>query len=655
MGLKVGLKVGIVLAAMGILASSCHLTQRAAPSVLILAIEQLGVNEINCPLESRSNVQTGNQPEVQGRTETQQEVRPNSLISPAGSSRSGISLMCQASVRFTHAFTTSPLAGPALASLLTAQYPIQHGLRNNKSMLTGRSLTVTEAAQQLGVATSFFSGGAPVLRKLNLQQGFETFDDNIAPTGNLLFRPFRKTEKIFETWLKDIGHQPFMSIFYLPDLNFPHTATFNSLGEARELNFESQLEEFDDSLYVLIDAMKKRHLWDSTMVILVGLNGPSITRTTELSPTDLFSERTQVSLLIKPAQKPRDEGLNWGFDQNVSLADIGSTLFSMYNSQPAPSIPQLPVLNLQSVLKNPSSHAEPEANWNRPVLIESAWPEIKTLRSAFRWNQYLFLLDENPTAYNSLIDKLESSPIRISESSLRIEWEQVMQTTQQLKIPLSPKIEHETYLKWKGLGDFWSADPLSHSLSAAQLEEAPFVLERLAHRLKNDDEVAESYSSQLLEQQNWPELRRWAQGMKLADLEALANLNLNSKIAGKPSPIHFHDKCLEAAYLGQLSVSETRPCADLLTLSLFEWIRAERGGSELSRDSSRKKFLRQYSLAKLDHRILESFWSLQGTWDLSPDLRTNIPPVEMILCLPDLQKFRVLALKTLQQQKEETN
>ena len=342
------------------LLSGCHLTQKSAPSVIVLAVDNLGVNQINC----------------------NQDTHATGMDSNSRSPRSGFAQMCQESVRFTHAFTTSPLAGPATASLLTGQYPLQHGLRDNRNFLSSRILSVAEVAQKKGVATSFFSGGAPILRKLNLQQGFETFDDNFVPTSTLLFRPFRRTEKIFENWLKEIGRQPFLSIFYLPDLNFSFSPTVNSLGQVRELNFESQLEEIDESLFSLIETLKKNKAWDSTMIILVGLNGPQSSNEGELAATDLFSERTQVSLLIKPAQKPRDQGMNWGFDQNVNLADVGATLMEIYGGEALSSLTSLPVFGLQDILKNPSGNSVGEPKWDRPLLIESGWAEISQIRSA---------------------------------------------------------------------------------------------------------------------------------------------------------------------------------------------------------------------------------------------------------------------------------
>jgi arylsulfatase A-like enzyme len=592
---------------MATLLSSCHLVPSTTPSIIVIAVDQLGVNELSCTSESTPQM------------------------------RSGIALLCEESIRFTHAFTTSPLSGPALTSILTAQYPYEHGLRSNtKSSLPSRVTTLTELAQQKNYVTSFFSGGAPVLRKLNLQQGFETFDDNFVPTPGRLFRSFQKTQKIFESWLNEIGRQSFLTFFYVPDIAFTQTPTQTLLGENRNLSYESQLEEFDDSLFTFIQSLKARKLWDSTMVVLVGLNGPvGEGRETELANLNLFSERTQVGLLIKPSQKPRDRGVSWSYDDNVTLADVGATLAEMFGS--LPSNPTFPVTSLTKALQNPSA----QLLVNRPIVTESAWSETNGIRYGVRWGQYLFLLDEKPLLYNSLIDKQETSPIRISEAGAQKEWEEIQNIMANLQWKFWPGLPHDEFLKWKGLADLWSMD-LSPNREAS--------FERLAHRLRDVHEVTDLYSRELLNQQNWPELERWAQGLKLPDLEKIALKNLK-----KDNKKSFSDPCLAVLEMSHPGNGDLKKCEDPMALTLLEWVLAERKDNSDNplKDALRKRFLRQYLSLRLDRKIIETNYSLQAAWDLAPSLKTKHLTVEMMLSLPEMQKFRQLALKAAQQSKDD--
>src|SRR5690606_23100084 len=85
----------------------------------------------------------------------------------------GFGAICQEMARFTHSFTPSTLAQPAVASLLTALYPIDHGVHHNgDDILSAKYITVAEAAVRNGYRTGFFSGGVPIFRRSGLQQGF---------------------------------------------------------------------------------------------------------------------------------------------------------------------------------------------------------------------------------------------------------------------------------------------------------------------------------------------------------------------------------------------------------------------------------------------------------------------------------------------------
>ncbi len=587
----------------GLILSSCHLVQNSTPSVLVIAVDHLGVNELNCNSESMAG------------------------------QHSGIAQLCQDSIRFTHAFTTSPLSGPALASILTGMYPFQHGLRSNvKSFLPSRVTTLAEVAQQKNYATSFFSGGAPLLRKLNLHQGFETFDDTFNPSPTQLFRPFSRNMHIFEEWLSEIKTLNFFTVFYVPDLAYTKTATQNDIGESRPLSFESQVEEFDETLSSLIKILKEQDRWNNTLIILTGLQGPDLnSRNSELPNLNLYSEKTQIGLLIKPAQKPRDLGINWSFDPNVTLADVGATLAEIFEAPLRESI--FPVLSLSEILRSPSA----KLALDRPVITESAWASADSVRFAARWGQYLYLLDANPRVYNSLIDRQETSAIKVSDSGQQDEWEVIQKKILSIQTQPWTGVATEERLKWSGFAELFSQNPTADKTAS---------FEKLAHRLYDDSEISGLYSQELLANQNWKELEKWAQGLKWKDLEIVAARNLKKEIRGK-----FTDPCLALMDLQEAQTSDLRKCEDPLALSLFDWLSTERSESADSsvKENSRKKFLRSYLNFRLDRQIVETFYELQGVWDLNPQIRSKSLIVELMLALPEAQKLRSLAHKAFQQ------
>ena len=96
-------KLGLLfLAISGLFWTSCQSHQQN--SVLVFAFEQLSSEDLNCADERSA-------------------------------SDSGLATLCNESVRFTHAFTTSLQPAAAMGSLLTASYPIQHGLRTSSDRI----------------------------------------------------------------------------------------------------------------------------------------------------------------------------------------------------------------------------------------------------------------------------------------------------------------------------------------------------------------------------------------------------------------------------------------------------------------------------------------------------------------------------------------
>src|SRR5690606_14635205 len=101
----------------------------------------------------------------------------------------------------------------------------------------------------------------------------------------------------------------FFSVFYVADLQFPRTTTFDQLGKERAANRESQLKEVNEALVNLFANLKANRQWDNTYVMVVGLNGTTrLHAEDELGATNLYSENTQVLMMIKPAHRARDQG-----------------------------------------------------------------------------------------------------------------------------------------------------------------------------------------------------------------------------------------------------------------------------------------------------------------------------------------------------------
>ncbi|MBV2169005.1 MAG: sulfatase-like hydrolase/transferase [Bdellovibrio sp.] len=594
--------LSLLITLLSLVQLSCKTNDRK--SVLVIAVDELTSTDISCSQEEGE--------------------------------RSGFQLLCNESVRFTHAFTPSTLTVPALASVLTGLYPYQHKIRHNGAPgLAAEFELASELAIKQDYRTSFFSGGAPVFRRSGLNQGFELFEDNIIPSFSGLFRPFKKNADAFLQWLKhDVDNDAFFSVIYVPDLLFTTTETVTDLGETRNLSFESQLDELDESLFELFHSLKATKRWDNTTVLLIGLNGHTTNdRYRELSPLNLHGENTQVALFIKPSQKKkRDEAINWKVDQNVSLVDVGRTLFELLGESLVDTTSgAFPTHSLLEVLKSPT------ASWSdsTPLLIESGWAlwrKAGPLRTAGISNHVLLINDEKPLLYNTLVDRFEVNPLPLLQES-------ILPTTQKLQslltkglFPPFPPVDSEWTTKMSLPFSRWM-----------RTDQETLLLKDLKRLLATQPRSLDllNWTAQIaLNQKDWETLKQLGTKNKISVWQFVAEKNLGSKNA------KVQDPCFFLLTSKELETESLKSCADPLFLEFTDWVRAEDRG--LSKDTQKKRFERSFRNYMLDQQIQRANIAAGLIWDTSRDNIFAPSRTELALSLPENSKIRSQVYKSLQ-------
>jgi arylsulfatase A-like enzyme len=545
-----------------------------------------------------------------------------SVCSPDNSNeRSGFRVICEESIRFTHAMTPSVLSVPALASILTGMNPVQHGVRHNGAPgLSPGSRTFAESALQKGYRTAFFSGGAPVWRRSGLHQGFEIFDDTLNFSNGRLFRSFSENRQIFQSWLnQEVSEKSFAAVLYAPDLSFTDTVTETAAGEWRNLSYDSQLEELDESLESLFTFLKRSNRWNDTLVILAGLNGREISpRDHDIEPIILNSENTQVTLFVKPAAKPRDQALRWTIDRNVSLSDLGKTLFEIVDDpRPKSTVRRnFPVVSLMAGLKS----AQPDWDEERSILIESGWPlwhGYGGVRAAVLRGHELTFFNDRPVSYNTLTDRFETTPLPLTTADA----------------PLVDALKKNGFSPWEPLPEKARAVfrfPSLNWLTAARSPALHRELSILAKQESPDSRVLRWAAQSALEQRDWNLLLAAGKKAGRANWIAVAERNLGKKTS-------FKDSCLLLLAKAAVNNNELKSCNDELFLSLFAWVRADldREGREVLR----RRFLKSWETAQQDLRILKSNVGLGLLW--LPDTKTAEVPslTSLALALPELRRF----------------
>lgn len=595
--------------AVSLVQTSCQSSQKS--SILVIAFDDLSVIDVLCK-EDMTNA-----------------------------TRSGFEILCKESVRFTHAFNPSALAVPTLASIVTGIYPFQHRVRNNGlPSLEAQYFTVAEKALEQKYRTAFFSGGPPVWRKSGLNQGFELFDDGVIPTRQSLHRPFSVMAKSLLHWIRnEVGaSSPFLAMVYAPDLIFTNTVTMNEFGEARNLSHESLLDELDTNLYDLFITLKNSQRWNDTTIIVVGLNGhTSDDRPGELTPTNLHSENTQVALFIKPRRKVRDEAIQWKVDRNISLVDLGNTLFELLGFKDNPNKPAeiFPVYSLTRLVeKNQMEWPE-----SRFILLESDWArwrEFSNRRSAVLSNHNLFLYDQSPQFFNTLTDRLEINPLRGSE----------MAPAEKIKIlEVLDAVEAEP---WQGYDEDIQNKYSPGFYRWMRPDQKMSLLRDLKIKaaMKNPDPDILNWTALLaFEQKDWNGLKQVAQKSGQVFWQFVADSNGANN--GAKAIFNFsQDPCLRLLQITKLDSADLKKCDNSLFLDFIDWHRSDLRG--LSRDLQKRRFERAYLNFLVDQNIKQANLATTLIWDISPKSPLGPELTDLVLSLPEYQKQRANLMKALQ-------
>lgn len=581
MKLQVPSTFGLVLASL--IVAGCDLPRDNRPSILVIAVENLAFDSVSCENE---------------------EENP------------GFEVFCEEAIRFTHAFTPSTMNQSSLSSVLTGLYPTLHGVHDNGAdHLSARFRTAAEAAVDKGYRTIFVSGGPPIFRKSGLAQGFELFDDGFDLNFDHYYRPVSDVFSILQDWMnKESGSAPVFAFTFLADLQFPDLPTFTQAGEMRETTIEAQLQEVGEGLQNLIEGLKKSHRWDSTHVVLMGLSGG-------LDPSDLKSDNTQVALFIKPARRSRDSASHWTVDRNVSLVDVGMTLFSILGER-IESIDNgvLEKTSLRTALNGP------DVDWrdDRIIYSEAGWNRWRlggSTPTALRQKQFLFITGKERLAYNSLVDHMESTPLTSKDPLWTAINGSILAAAAKLNSEAQPATTSKPNYPFELGRVLWAHKELTETLD--------WQLEDVLQGTNKDPIEIGWWGRWALEHEDWNTLGR----LGLATHNPLWSFVANSK-TGIVSPIPENQECGE--YFRGAFISLPSDCKDEVMSALVRWLQEKNEEEKLAR---RERLLRSYVQEKISDRIGQLHYLNHVKWDVRLELPRPPSLTELYLSLPKSRTY----------------
>jgi arylsulfatase A-like enzyme len=292
-----------------------------------------------------------------------------SVLTPA------LDRLAREGVVFNRAMSVAPLTLTAHTSLLTGLYPPHHGVRDNAdAALDAKYATVATILQAAGFHTGAFVGSTVLSADRGLARGFDVYDDGRSRGAKPPRR--RSGDHVVDgalAWLDSIGSSPFLLWVHLYDAHAPQTLP----TEYRRTYGDSYVGgiAFEDAqVGRLIDALDRKHLLDSTAIVIAADHGESLGDHGEDEHGIFLYESTlHVPLIVRARglAPTRVTGL-------VSLVDVLPTVLDLVGLP----IQQVDGISLLQMLKN---RTKPSM---RNVYAESMYAQ------RFGWSPLRAVIDE---------------------------------------------------------------------------------------------------------------------------------------------------------------------------------------------------------------------------------------------------------------------
>ncbi len=211
-------------------------------------------------------------------------------------------------VRFTEAFTVSPITNSSHASILTGDHPSTHGVRDFGSPIASDHPTWAELLKQDGYHTAAFIG-AVILDSQALapgfDRGFDFYDNFPAHTasksrwGRVERRGMDVAQRA-EDWLLAHRAGPHFVWVHLYDPHDPYEPPPPYSEKFKSHLYDGEIAYADSALGHFLGFLRRQGWYDNALVIVVGDHGEGLgEHHEETHGIFLYDATTHVPLLIK--------------------------------------------------------------------------------------------------------------------------------------------------------------------------------------------------------------------------------------------------------------------------------------------------------------------------------------------------------------------
>ena len=246
-----------------------------------------------------------------------------------------LDLLAKQGIRFTQAFTPSPITNSSHASIMTGLLPSSHGVSDFGVPLTAIYPTLAELLTKGGYRTAAFIGSV-ILDSKNLapglDRGFEFYDNfpELTTTKSRWGRIERRgmeVEQRAESWLNahPAGAHFVWVHFYDPHDPYEPPPPYSDAYKDRL--YDGEIAYADSALGHFLAYLKKQGWYEGAMIVVVGDHGEGLGEHHEdTHGIFLYDSTTHVPLIVKLPNEP-EAGRT--VDAQVRTTDIMPTILGL--------------------------------------------------------------------------------------------------------------------------------------------------------------------------------------------------------------------------------------------------------------------------------------------------------------------------------------
>ena len=458
-------------------------------------------------------------------------------------------------VQFDNAISAIPVTFPSHSTIMTGTYPVFHGVRDNDGFyLDDEVTTLAEILGAEGFTTAAFLASFPLDSQFNLDQGFETYDDDFqadwseaerrsrnALSFGFLERTADRVNRAVERWLdRNATERFFLWVHYFdPHQAYEPPAPYDSQF-AGEL-YDGEIAFMDEHFGELLRMLEAREILDNTVIVVVGDHGEGLNQHGEPTHASMLYDTTaRVPLMIAAPGGRFEAGRR--VTPQVRTLDVAPTVLDLLGLPLGDDMQGESLVPLMS---------DPKRPWQSEALIETnfsyyhyGWAPIRALRTD-RWKLVdapkpeLYDLQADPDELYNLASR---QPEKVAELTDRLARLARTVSAPSLDRSIAVEVDSETREKLLALG--YVAGSANSTTLAAPFP-APEELAKMPNPL--DQALTLTFinsSMELIRTQHFDQAARVAREGLLMDPD---NPRLHGVLAQALGNLGVYDEALEAA------------------------------------------------------------------------------------------------------------